>query len=152
MKYLISLLVSASVTFLTVQSLANEGAEKEHGATAGHRDNNSLFPKKTPNLEKGEPPAMTELVDPAPMASVKGDSVTLKWKEVAGAEAYHVQVAKDPNFKWLVADEHFVKGTSFDVKGLEANHHYSWRVAGWKDGQHSGASKAYFVKSVFQTH
>lgn len=148
MKYLISLLVFSLSMTVALKSLANEDAGHD-GGKAEHRDNNALFPHPVANLNKGTPAATPEDLEPAFMTKVSG-TATLKWKESAGADSYHVQIATDPNFKWLKVDEHFVKGTSFEAKGLEAGHRYYWRVASWKSENMAATNKSGFAKSVFE--
>lgn len=146
MKFVLGALIFTAVFMSLNESLAAGG-----GGKGAHRDNTTLFPPQKPDLSKGTAPSPVKLLEPAFMSTANA-SVTLKWEASAEAEAYHVQVATDPNFKWLVTNELFVKGTSFDVSGLEADKHYYWRVAGWKSGQAAGASKGDFVKSMFKTH
>lgn len=149
MKLLATLTLFALIGTSTHFALANDDHAKK-GAKA-ERDNGSLFPQPQAEISKATPPAKPELLQPAFQAVVTGENVTLTWKEVASANAYHVQVATDPNFKWLKADEHFVKGSSFEVKGLEKGHLYFWRVAGWKNDNMAGTNKSFFATSAFET-
>lgn len=141
MKILVSLLAFIIVTVVSVQSLASEGG----------RDNNALFPPKKPNKALATPPAATTLSEPAFMAKISGSEVTLKWAPIEGVENYHLQVATDSVYKWLAVDEKLYKGTSYQVKGLEAGKHYFWRVAGVKPGNTASYSKGEFAKSMFET-
>jgi hypothetical protein len=129
-------------------------AEESHGG-GGHENlaekMNSLFPPKQADMEAQAIPAKPELTSPEYFSAIKTDSVTLKWKEAQGAQAYHVQVATDANFKWLVANEQEVKGTSFDVTKLEAGKHYFWRVASVRPNNWSTYRKSFFVMSMFET-
>lgn len=123
-----------------------------HEAGGEHRDNTALFPQpKADVANKGTAPKPVELVAPAMHAKVAGSSVKLEWKASDGANSYHVQVATDPNFKWLTADDHWVKGTSFEAKDLEKGKLYYWRVAPWKDGNMAAANKGFFTPSSFVT-
>lgn len=126
-------------------------AKDGHQAKAGGRDNNALFPPKQPNKALSTTPADPQLVSPEFMKTVREPSVTLTWKEVEGAQKYHVQVATDPNFKWLKADENLYQGTSLEVKNLEAGKHYYWRVAAVKPDNMSTYMTGNFSKSMFQT-
>lgn len=160
MSKLGSLLV-ASFTICTLSTsltLANEPThgEKEAAHEGGHggggkvhRDNSALFPPKQADATLSTPPAKTELQTPKFMDKVSGDSTELTWTAVTGADVYHVQVATDPNFKWLKADDHAVKGTSFKVSGLEKGKKYYWRVAGWKTNNMASTNKASFATSLF---
>lgn len=149
MKFLLSVLAFAATLTLTSPSLAEEGHGGGHGNLAEKM--NALFPPKKAQLEKRDVPAKPELASPAYFAQVTGDKATLQWKAVAGADEYHVQVATDPNFKWLVANEYHQKATSFDATGLEAGKEYFWRVAAVKTTNWSTFRKGYFAMSMFAT-
>src|ERR1044072_7495949 len=116
MKILVSVIIFATALTLGATSLANEGGD----------DMNALFPQPQPNLSLGQPPAKPELESPTYFQKVSDSKITLKWKEAADAPTYHVQVATDPNFKWLVKEEFLFKGTTLDVGGLEPGKHYFW--------------------------
>ena len=151
MKTIVSLIAFALTLALTSTSVAEEG----HAAAGGHGNlsekMNALFPPKEADVTKGHAPAKAKLVGPAFFSTVTGDSTELSWESVEGASEYHVQVATDPNFKWLVADEHFVKATKFQVSKLEAGKHYFWRVAAVKEDNASTHRKAFFATSMFAT-
>ncbi|WP_295905479.1 fibronectin type III domain-containing protein [uncultured Bdellovibrio sp.] len=150
MKILVSLFAFALTLALTSPSLAEEG----HGG-GGHENlpekMNALFPQPAEKPEKHDVPAKPELSAPAYFSEVAGDKTALTWKAVPGADEYHVQVATDPNFKWLVANEYHHKTTSFDVTGLEAGKHYFWRVAAVKSNNWSTFRKSFFATSMFAT-
>lgn len=150
MKILASVLVFALTLALTSASLASE---EGHGG--GHEElskkMNSLFPPKEANLEDRKVPAKPELSSPAYFSAVTGDSVKLEWKAAEGAQEYHVQVATDPNFKWLVAEDFAHKETSFEVTKLEAGKHYFWRVASVRPNNWKTFRKSYFATSMFET-
>jgi hypothetical protein len=126
-----------------------------HGAVAGEENTsekmNALFPKKQPNPSMSIVPAKAELSEPAYFAKISGDRVTLKWKAVEGADQYHLQVATDPNFKWLKADEQTLTTTSFDVAQLEPGAHYYWRVQAVKSNNEPTFRKSFFAMSMFET-
>ena len=149
MKVLVSLLAFAATLALTSPSLAEEGHGGGHGGLSEKM--NSLFPPKQAQAEKRDVPAKPELAAPAFFAKVAGDKTNLEWKAVAGADEYHVQVATDPNFKWLVANEYHHKATSFEVTGLEAGKQYFWRVAAVKDNNWTTFRKGFFAQSMFET-
>lgn len=150
MKILVSLLAFALTLALTSPSLAEQG----HGG-GGHGNlaekMNALFPEPQAQPEKNNVPTKPELSAPAYFAEVKGEKATLTWKAVQGAEEYHVQLATDPNFKWLVANEYHHKATSFEATGLEAGKHYYWRVAAVKPNNWSTFRKSFFATSMFAT-
>lgn len=154
MKTLVSLLAFALTLVLTSPVLAEDAAQGGgHGGGHGGLTEkmNALFPQPEKDPAKNEVPAKPELVSPAYFASVKADKTALTWKAVAGADVYHVQVATDPNFKWLVANENAVKGTTFEATGLEAGKHYFWRVAAVKSNNWSTFRKSFFAMSMFET-
>ncbi len=128
---------------------ASAKAGEEHGKS---HHNTNFFPKPQPNTEKSGRPGMVELLEPKALAKVTGTEVTLTWKEVAGADSYRVQVATDPNFKWLVGgvSNDFVKGTSFKVSGLEAGQNYFWRVYAWKTDNDESWMSSYSKASSFK--
>lgn len=151
MKTALSLLAFALTLALTSPSVAEEAA---HGG-GGHHDlsgkMNALFPQPATELEKRQVPGKPELAAPTYFAQIKGDKATLQWKAVEGADEYHVQVATDPNFKWLVADNNHVKATSFDATGLEAGKHYYWRVAAVRSTNWTTFRHGFFASSMFET-
>lgn len=112
---------------------------------------NSLFPQKEQNPAVSVRPSVVKLTSPKFLAKVSGATAKLEWTAANGASAYHVQVATDPNFKWLVANELWVKGTSFEATQLEADKNYYWRVAAVKGENESMFTKSLFVNSAFTT-
>ncbi len=142
MKFLVSFITFTLFLLIAIPSLSKDQP---------HRDNNSLFPPKQPNKALSTPPSATTLAEPAFMAKISGAETTLKWSPVDGVETYHLQVATDPVYKWLVADEKLYKGTSFQVKGLEAGKHYYWRVAAVKPENMNTFMKSEFARSMFET-
>lgn len=150
MKILLSLLAFAATLALTSPSLAEEGSGGGgHGNLAEKM--NALFPPQKAQPAKREVPGKPELSAPAYFSQVTGDKATLQWKEVTGADEYHVQVATDPNFKWLVANEYHHKATSFEAAGLEAGKQYFWRVAAVKSTNWDTFRKGFFAMSMFAT-
>jgi hypothetical protein len=105
---------------------------------AGHEQSSEkhgkpdFFPKKQADPNKAPHLGMAELLEPKALSPVSGTTVTLKWKAVVGADSYRVQVATDPNFKWLVSQQDFHKETSLQVNDLKSGQHYYWRVYAWK--------------------
>ena len=146
MKVLLSVFVFSMSFGLGVQAFAESSTPKK---SVGHGSGN-VFPPPINNLENAKSPGAVELVAPAFSSSISGQT-QLKWKDVQDAENYHLQIAKDPNFKWLVADEHMYKGTSFELKNLEPGLHYYWRVAATNQGKWPGSTKGAYSKSMFET-
>lgn len=100
--------------------------------------------------EKGMIPGKVTLSQPKALAKISGNSVALKWEKMDGV-VYHVQVAKDPRYKWIVTENHEVSGESFEVSNLEAGQQYFWRVAARKPGNDAGYTKGAFTASSFET-
>lgn len=154
---------------LNIKSVANEAevctaenkdhcADKKnsvHATTEEHEKlgerMNSLFPEKQKNPDLSERPTTVKLTSPKFLSKISGNSVKLEWTLVSGATDYHLQVATDPNFKWLVANEFWVKTNSFDVTQLEGAKKYYWRVASIKNTNDAMFTKSLFVSSVFET-
>ena len=113
---------------------------------------NSLFPEKQPDPTRATLPNATEVVAPAFLANVPAGSVRLEWKSqttARGGVQYHLQVATDPNFKWLIVNEHNVANNSYEFNKAEAGQRYFWRVASFKADSNPGYAKSNFVGSVF---
>jgi hypothetical protein len=147
MKILVS--VFAFVLSLSFNSLASEEGHGGHEELS--KKMNSLFPEKEANLAERTTPEKPALTNPAYFSSISGTTVKLEWKEAKDAEEYHVQVATDPNFKWLVAEDFALKTTSFEVSNLEAGKHYYWRVASVKPNNWKTFRKSFFATSMFET-
>lgn len=143
-------IISASVLSFSA-SFASEAAHPTAAAHGPKNDPGKLFPQPKMNKTKSTPPGKTELIEPAFMAQVPGSTVTLKWNSVDTAENYHLQVATDPNFKWLKVNENFVKRPSYDLSGLEAGQKYYWRVAAVKNSNDPMYIKGPFEVSSFET-
>jgi len=140
MKIFVSVLVFVTALTIGVQTLAND-----------NEDMNALFPPPQPNLSLSERPTKPELTSPAFFQKVGDSKVTLEWKASPNSEAYHVQVATDPNFKWLVKEESLYKGTTLDLTGLAPGQHYFWRVSGVRPGNKAGHLQGAFASSMFAT-
>ena len=152
MKILISLITFVCTLALTSPSVAAEGGG-EHGGGHGNLTEkmNALFPHKKADPEKSNVPAKPELAGPAYFSKIDADKTTLTWKAVPTADEYHVQVATDPNFKWLTANEYHVKDTTFEATNLVPGKHYYWRVAAVKSTNWSTFRKSFFAMSMFET-
>ncbi|MGZ3772511.1 MAG: fibronectin type III domain-containing protein [Pseudobdellovibrionaceae bacterium] len=149
MKILVSVLTFAFTLALTSISVAEE-------AHVGGHENlpekmNSLFPQPQPQLTKRQVPAKPELANPAFNSQVNGNKISLQWKQVSGADEYHVQVATDSTFKWLVAEDFHVKATSYEVVGLTAGTKYYWRVAAVNTQNWNTFRKSFFAMNSFYT-
>lgn len=171
MKFLLLALFAFAITLsLTTQSTAattaDEKCKPEETATCGEKAEtkaahaksheegapakmNSLFPTKQPDATHAGHLGATETVAPAFLATVAAGSVQLSWKPTPDATSYQVQVATDPNFKWLVVNEKSVTETQFNFTKAEAGQRYFWRVAGRKADNNAGYTKANFAGSAF---
>ncbi len=152
MKVLLSVVAIVLAFSLNNQAVAESGhgGQSEHSDLSAGHGSGKVFPKPTNDLENSKAPGSVELTEPAFMSTASSSTV-LKWKEAKDAQNYHVQVATDPNFKWLVANEYLYTGTSFEVKSLEAGKHYYWRVAGTNQTKWLGSTHGDFTKSMFET-
>ena len=112
---------------------------------------NSLFPEKVKDPTQSTRPLQVKLQSPKFLEVVSAPSTKLTWEAGEGATSYHVQVATDPNFKWLVANDYWVKTNTFDATKLEAGKRYFWRVASVKESNISMYTKTLFVSSAFDT-
>jgi hypothetical protein len=156
MKQLLSFLV-LTVTFAAFANTSEPTVEAGHGTekAAAHASKKggadlNLFPPPQADHSKVARPAKPELVEPAFHSKTTAEAITLKWNAVATADAYHLQVATDPNFKWLVNEEMMTKNTSFEVKGLKPATHYFWRVAALKTDNTQTYMKGWFASSEFE--
>lgn len=128
-------------------------AESHEGGDAHHdlgKKMNSLFPGKLKNAALSTTPAAVETVAPKFLAAVPAGTVKLEWSDSKAPE-YHLQVATDPNFKWLVVNEKFVKATSYEFANAEAGKKYFWRVAAFNPANDSYFTKSNFSGSAFTT-
>lgn len=149
--------IFSAVLFSFQLALANapagqeKAAEKQGEGHAKAEHSFELYQPHVANKSVTTPPEKVELVAPAFEAKVEG-SVILKWKTSATADKYLVQVATDPNFKWLVVDEPAYTKTELEVKGLEKAKHYYWRVYSVKSNNNPGYMKGVASKSMFDTN
>ncbi|MGE3756420.1 MAG: fibronectin type III domain-containing protein [Pseudobdellovibrionaceae bacterium] len=109
-----------------------------------------FLPQPTPDAAKAEPPPSPKLSSPEAYTVINEQSVTLKWEAVAESDFYTVQVATDPNFRWMSKNESMFKGTEITVN-VEPGRHYFWRVASNKANNQPGTMKSYFATSTFET-
>ena len=145
MKLLISILLSLTCQ-LTFAAHAAEHKEGEHA----EKDWNEIFKQPVANKDLSQFPAQSQILEPCFLSQVKGTEVTLKWKAVEGVK-YHLQVATDPNYKWLVANEPLVNFTEYALKDLKPNQQYFWRVFTQKPDNQRGYTKGLAVGSEFET-
>ena len=157
MKVVLTLFVFFLTLALTFKTIAEEQSHESHKTehSGGHNElsnrMNSLFPEKQKNSAVGVPPKQTKLEEPKFLSKVSAGTVKLQWTETAGATNYHVQVATDPNFKWLLINDHWIKNTSYDFTTAEPGKRYFWRVASVKNDNISMYTKSLFVSSAFDS-
>lgn len=144
-KFFLSSLVFTLILALSLESVSAEGG---HSGPGQHRDMTVLFPPHKGDHSHIQRPAKPELAAPTFMAEVQPD-VTLEWKSVEGADRYHVQVATDANFKWLVVNDTFVSGTTLKPAGLASGNKYYWRVFAYKTQNQEGSTKSLANFSAF---
>lgn len=141
MRVLISVLVMALTLTLSFDVFA-AGGELE-------AEMNKLFPPHKADSSLRVPPSTVELKSPSYFQKIDGDKVTLEWTAAEGADSYHVQVATDGAFKWLVKNEPAVKSTTLEVTGLQKGQQYFWRVLSIKSNNMQLFTKSPFKASMF---
>lgn len=107
------------------------------------------FPQPQPDLSLSMAPEKVLLTAPAALETISETQVSLKWQSKSKADVYHVQVATDAAFKWLIVDDYSVKTTEFKVTGLESGKNYFWRVAAVKSNNLPTHSKSPFSFNSF---
>ncbi len=127
-----------AVVLMTSSALAGSGAVWK-----------PLYKPIEANKEVVSRPGKTSIVSPEWYAQVAAPATKLEWSEAERSTGYHVQVATDPNFKWLVQEQQYVKGTSLEVSGLEAGKQYYWRVAGMNEKNEPNYIKGDYARSMF---
>lgn len=142
MKWMVSVTV---FTMVVVGVFSSALAADAGGHGAGHSVGE---PQPEADKTKATLPGRVTLSEPKALAKV-GGTVDLKWTAATGAEVYHLQVAKDPRFKWLVIDNHNVTGENFQTPALEAGP-YFWRVAARKLSNDPTYTKGHFSSSSFE--
>jgi hypothetical protein len=109
-----------------------------------------LYPYPEANQNVVQLPNKPEIESPAFFARLTG-TATLKWQAVEGVTGYHVQVATDPNFKWLVLEDFHYQSNSIEVANLQEGLHYHWRVLAVKRTNDSSWMKSAWNRSMFTT-
>jgi photosystem II stability/assembly factor-like uncharacterized protein len=94
------------------------------------------------------PPAPPKLLSPdsAAVDQVQ-NGLTLRWRSVAPADSFQVQIAKDPGFVQRVADA-ILKDTTFATPGLDTSTTYFWHVRGKNPGGFGAYSNAFRFVTV----
>ena len=103
---------------------------------------------------KADQPEIVKLTSPKFLSHVDATAVKLEWTKSDNAQVYHIQVSKDAGFNnssMYVANNNAVTETSFEVKNLEPNTKYFWRVAAYNGDMKPGYTKSNFTSSAFTT-
>jgi hypothetical protein len=93
-------------------------------------------------------PASSLTVSPKSGASeVSPTNVTFKWSNQSGAESYHVMVATDSSMKNIVFDQ-TVSDPTANVKELEKDTRYYWKVSSLSDGKETQVGSYSFQTEI----
>lgn len=147
MKLFISILSLITLISYPVSFAADH--ESGHKEEKSHKDWNEVFKQPVGNEALAQAPEKTQIIEPTFLAPITGSEVTLKWTPVVGVK-YHLQVATDPNFKWLVMDEALVTYTEYNLKNITAGQQYFWRVYTQKPENNNSYTKGPAVSSSFE--
>lgn len=113
-----------------------------------------VLPQPVQDKSKSDKPSMVKITSPKFLSTVNGTDVKLEWTKSDNAKVYHVQVSSDAGFNnrsQYVANNNAVADTSFEVKNLEPNTKYFWRVAAYNGEMKPGYTKSNFTSSAFTT-
>ena len=93
-------------------------------------------------------PAAPALMSPEDGATGVATGPTLAWQASGGATSYRLQVAREPDFGSLLADQVGIVGTSYTVGGLANDSTYHWRVQASGEGGLSAWSNVRSFRTV----
>lgn len=114
----------------------------------------AVLPQPVQDKSKTDKPSMVKLTSPKFLSTISGTDVKLEWTPSDNVKVYHIQVSKDAGFNnrsLYVLNNNAVVETSFEVKNLEPNTKYFWRVAAYNGELKPGYTKSLFASSVFTT-
>jgi hypothetical protein len=114
----------------------------------------AVLPQPVADQSKADKPTVVKLTSPKFLSTVTGTDVKLEWTKSDNAKVYHIQVSRDAGFnnrQMYVANNNAVVETSFEVKNLEPNTKYFWRVAASNNDMKEGYTKSNFTSSAFTT-
>lgn len=114
----------------------------------------AVLPQPVEDKSKSDTPSVVKLIAPKFLSTISGTDVKLEWTKSENAKVYHVQVSRDAGFNnrsMYVANNNAVTETSFEVKNLEPNTKYFWRVAASNSEMKEGFTKSNFTSSAFTT-
>ncbi|MBC7457679.1 MAG: fibronectin type III domain-containing protein [Bdellovibrionaceae bacterium] len=113
-----------------------------------------VMPQPQEDKSKADKPSMVKLTSPKFLSTLTGSDVKFEWTKSDNAKVYHIQVSRDAGFNnrsMYVANNNAVAETSFEVKNLEPNTKYFWRVAAYNNEMKAGYAKSNFTSSAFST-
>lgn len=139
-----SCMLAMILNLITLQLLA--AGDAHQGEDKAYR--NYLPPKKAQSA-KAKAPAQVSLLSPKAFEVINSAEAQLTWQASPTADSYHVQVATDPNFKWLIHNVTDVKDTNFKATQLPKGQVF-WRVAAQKSGNMAAHWKSIFQASSFE--
>jgi hypothetical protein len=114
----------------------------------------AVLPQPADDKTKADKPANVKLTSPKFLSTINGVDVKLEWTKVDNAKVYHIQVSKDAGFNnraMYVVNNNAVTETSFEIKNLEPDTKYFWRVAASNNEMKDGFTKSNFTSSAFST-
>ncbi len=114
----------------------------------------AVLPQPVADASKTDKPSVVKLTSPKFLSKIDGTDVKLEWTKSENAKVYHIQVSKDAGFNnssMYVANNNAVIVTAFEVKNLEPNTKYFWRVAAFNGDMKDGFTKSNFTSSAFTT-
>lgn len=138
---------------LTTCLIQQVWAAEEHKAEEKNEKEEKfiIYHKEAPTLTRGRAPLRPKLLNPEPLKAISEMEVTLKWSPVDEADAYSLQVSDDSNFFKLIVNEPQFAQTEYNLKGLEKDKIYYWRVAALKSENKPGSMKSLYNRSSFST-
>jgi Fibronectin type III domain len=113
-----------------------------------------VLPQPIQDKSKTDKPEVVKLTSPKFLSKIDGATVKLEWTKSENAKVYHIQVSKDAGFNnrsMYVVNNNAVADTSFEVKDLEPNTKYFWRVAAFNNDMKESYTKSNFTSSSFTT-
>lgn len=114
----------------------------------------AVLPQPTANKSKMDRPSKVTLESPKFLTVFSGSEAKLEWTKSDNAKVYHLQVSKDAGFNnrsMYVVNENALTDTTFEVKNLEPDTKYFWRVAAFNNELKEGYTKSNFTSSAFST-
>lgn len=114
----------------------------------------AVLPQPVDDKSKADKPSVVKLTSPKFLSTINGTDVKLEWTKADSAKVYHVQVSRDAGFNnraMYVANNNNVTETFFEVKNLEPDTKYFWRVAASNNEMKDGYTKSNFTSSAFTT-